>query len=210
MWIAVEGNIGSGKSTLLHLMAGRGYQCLQEPVDQWQQVQDPATGETLLSAFYRQPDRYAYLFQSYTFPTRLQQLQQIQQRPPETVMIGERSIDSDYQIFGRAAVINGHMNALEATVYQSWYTFHRSMVQVEPDLVVYLRTPVYDCYRRLGMRQRPGEERVSIAYLMLIERLHESWLLTEPKSNLVVLDGLKSPSDIADDLERVLNGRPDR
>lgn len=208
MWIVIEGNIGSGKSTLLRTMAERGYHCLQEPVTQWQQVCDPETGESLLSAFYRQPDRYAYLFQSYTFPTRLQQLQSIRDQPPGTITIGERSIDSDYYIFGRAAVINGHMNTLETHVYHSWYAFHRARVELEPDQVIYLRTPVYECYQRLNQRRRQGEERVSISYLQLIEHLHNSWLLSRPE--VVVIDGTQPPSDIADELVRTINDRPNR
>lgn len=205
MWIAIEGNIGSGKSTLIRRMSLDGYRCIPEPVHQWQSIVDQETGETLLSAFYQNPLRYSYLFQSYTFPTRMQMIKEITFVPDDEVIITERTIDTDYNIFGRAAIENGFMNSLEAQVYKSWYQFHREQFPIQPDVIAYLNTPAMECMRRIEMRQREGESGIDILYLAQLEQLHNEWLQGNP--SVVILDGRRSPTELKDDLVKVINDR---
>ena len=205
MWIAIEGNIGSGKSTLIRLLSSEGYRCIPEPVHQWQSIIDHDTGDTLLSAFYHDPPRYSYLFQSYTFPTRMQHMREIERIPANEVIITERTIDTDYNIFGKAAIANGFMNSLEAQVYQSWYQFHRQQFSLTPDLIVYLNTPAIECLQRIERREREGESNIDILYLIQLERLHNEWLLERP--NVIVLNGRKTPTELKEELVQVINDR---
>jgi deoxyadenosine/deoxycytidine kinase len=79
-WYIIEGNIGSGKTTLLDKLAEHNnYEVIREPVDIWQNIKNDKN-ENILQQFYKDPNRYAYLFQTIVFKTRLQSLDKIQEK----------------------------------------------------------------------------------------------------------------------------------
>jgi thymidylate kinase len=57
----------------------------------------------------------------------------------------------------------------------------------EPGLILYLRTPAEVCLQRIHERGRAEESNISLEYLLQLERLHDEWLLDNPKT--IVLDG---------------------
>ena len=73
---SVEGNIGSGKSTLVQYMKeheknfkkllpqkyDNEFIFIREPVDSWNDIKDK-NGETILSKFYANPNKYSFSFQ---------------------------------------------------------------------------------------------------------------------------------------------------
>jgi deoxyadenosine/deoxycytidine kinase len=58
---------------------------------------------------------------------------------------------------------------------------------VDPDVILYLRTPAEVCLGRIKARGRGEESGITLEYLLQLERLHDDWLLDNPKG--VVLDG---------------------
>ena len=202
MWIAIEGNIGSGKSTLIRKLAADGYRCIPEPVNDWQSIVNEETGENLLTAYYNNPTRYAFTLQTFTFQSRLNHMREISSCTDDIVFT-ERSIDTDYYVFGRCAIYSHLMDPLEQQVYQSWFQFHRNLFPATPDVIVYLRTPVDECLRRIEWRNRDGEANIKRDYLMALELLHDDWLLN--RSDIVVLDGLKSLDELKEELVQVVN-----
>lgn len=182
----VEGNIGAGKSTWLDMVkqsASRGarltgqlqelIEVVPEPVGTWQDV----GGENLLEAFYNDPTRYAYTFQSYVFVTRL--LQENQSRSlPASVRLLERSVFCDRMVFVKAVHEAQHMSQLELKLYDSWFN---PMLQMNPHLMpdgfVYLQTSPETCMRRLRKRNRSEEGGIAGDYLSRLSSFHESWLV---------------------------------
>lgn len=83
--VSIEGNIGSGKSTLLEVVGDQlaGVELLAEPVDRW----TDCNGVNLLQAFYDDPKKYSYCFQSFAFVSRLMAQQQPQK---EAIRVMER------------------------------------------------------------------------------------------------------------------------
>ena len=72
-WYIVEGNIGSGKTELLtKLNENIDCEIIKEPVEIWQSI--TGNGKNILQQFYENPSRYAYLFQTIVFKTRLQSI----------------------------------------------------------------------------------------------------------------------------------------
>ena len=73
--ISLEGNIGAGKTTILNELTNNNENekkivYMREPVDLWEKIKDKE-GETILSKFYKDPNKYAFSFQIMAFTTRL-------------------------------------------------------------------------------------------------------------------------------------------
>ena len=64
---------------------------MREPVDLWEKIKDKE-GETILSKFYKDPNKYAFSFQIMAFTTRLSLLSEtIRNNPQAQVILCERS-----------------------------------------------------------------------------------------------------------------------
>ena len=58
---------------------------------------------------------------------------------------------------------------------------------VEPDLILYLRTPADVCMARIKERDRVEEVGIPLEYLQQLEGLHDEWLMDNPDA--ILLDG---------------------
>lgn len=189
--LSIEGNIGAGKSTLLALLEKHygkdNIEFITEPVEQWRHCH----GENLLEAFYSDPKKYAYMFQSVALSSRLI-LQSVPQIKP--IRILERSAMSDH-CFAKNCHINGLIDDKEYAAYESWYSFLLNHIDGKPNAIIYLRTTPETCYKRIDKRNRHEENSVSLEYLKQLHTEHECWLpLTSNFDTLlnlpfVVIDG---------------------
>ena len=98
----IEGNIGTGKSTFIKNLQ-EIYNCedsqfIQEPVDVWKDTKDN-DNKNILEYFYKDMHRFCYLFQSYAFISRINQIDQID-KSCEFVFI-ERSVFCDKNVFAK-------------------------------------------------------------------------------------------------------------
>lgn len=170
--LSIEGNIGAGKSTLLKLLeeyfGKENIEFITEPVEFWQNC----NGENLLEAFYHDPKKYAYMFQSLALSSRLQ-LQSSKQ--VKRIRILERSAVSD-QCFGNICHVNGLMDDKEYAAYKNWYEFLINHINGKPDAIIYLRTNPEVAFNRVTVRNRHEENTVSIEYLEQLHLEHEKWL----------------------------------
>jgi deoxyadenosine/deoxycytidine kinase len=77
MIFTVEGNIGSGKTTLIgqlkSLKFNKPHIVVLEQVDEWCSLKDNE-GRDILSLFYKDKQKYSYIFQSYVLFSRLHHL----------------------------------------------------------------------------------------------------------------------------------------
>ena len=105
---SLDGNIGSGKSTLIHLLKenqeilqnniGREIIFLQEPVDDWKNIVDE-NNKNLIENYYVDQKKWGFSFQITTLISRISQLKNIRDNGCEVVVITERSISSDKNVF---------------------------------------------------------------------------------------------------------------
>ncbi|KAL1824926.1 hypothetical protein ACET3Z_011704 [Daucus carota] len=193
----VEGNISVGKSTFLQRIGNETLELqdlveiVPEPVSKWQDVGPDHFN--ILDAFYADPERYAYTFQSFVFSTRvMQERESFGGIKPLRLM--ERSVFSDRMVFVRAVHEAKWMNEMEISIYDSWFDpFVSSLPGLIPDAFIYLRASPDTCHKRMMHRKRAEEGGVSIDYLRGLHEKHENWLLPSTSGNHGVFSVSKPP-----------------
>jgi deoxycitidine kinase len=185
--ILLEGNIGAGKSTLGKTLAESGFFAfIEEPVEMWQ----TGFAANLLDAFYSDMERWAFTFQITAFVTRAKTWKEVLALTDHTRVVLERSIFTDRYVFAKNSHQLGGMSDVEWDVYCGLWDFLVSNYCVEPDCIIYYRTPAEVCVQRMKARGRTEESEVSLDYLRRLEALHDEWLLGHPRA--VVLDGSRA------------------
>ena len=182
--IAIEGNIGAGKSTLLrHLkesfeQQGVGsdvIQFMQEPVDLWESVRDDKTGETILSKFYQDQDKYAFAFQIMAYTSRLAAFKRLVELNHSCkVIVCERSLDADRNIFAKMLHDDGTIDSVSFQVYEM--LFKNTSWEFETEMVVYMDTDPEKCIERIGLRAREGESVIQLEYLARCKKYYDEWI----------------------------------
>ena len=179
-FIAVAGNIGVGKSTLTALLTERlGWEALYEAVDD----------NPYLADFYRDMRQWSFHSQVFFLSRRLRHHHAILDRPGTVVQ--DRSVYEDAEIFAENLYRQGQMNERDYATYRGLYEA-MAMFLPPPDLVIYLRASVATLLKRIHMRGRDYEQKVSADYLEQLNQLYEEWIerfalcpvLTVPSDNL--------------------------
>jgi len=175
-----EGNIGAGKTTFLaHIELitknnSKKIVVLREPVDIWNTVCDKA-GQNIIENFYKDPQKYAFPFQILAFTTRLQMLKTtIASNPECEIIICERSLYADGNIFAKMLYDDGLIDYLSYQIYMKMY--ENAIDEFPLDGVIYLAISPEECARRVIKRNRPGEEKIKIDYLTKCDEYHKTWL----------------------------------
>lgn len=183
--IIVEGNIGSGKTTCLDkLESNENFEVIREPVDLWLKVTG-SDGKNLLQEFYEEPTRYAYLFQSMVFKTRLQSIEHEQTKP---VRFCERSVWTDRHVFGKSCINSGKMNELETNCYKFWFDWLEEKFYEKPHAIIYLKCSPTKCFERMQQRARSEEGGVPLEYLKELHDYHEAWIANWTRTPVLVID----------------------
>ncbi len=203
--ILLEGNIGAGKSTVGQLLkASSRFEFIEEPVDKWQ----TGFASNLLQMFYTDMSRWSFTFQILAFITRAKTWQEILARTEHRRVVLERSIFTDRHVFATSMHQIGAMTETEWQVYCGLWDFLVANYCVEPDAIVYLRTPAEVCIERIKERDRTEEVGIQLDYLQRLEALHDNWLLDHPRA--IVLDGKRRwTADAIFELTRPLCGWAD-
>ena len=195
--ISVEGNIGSGKSTLLTYLKNTydtldGYQIiyLQEPVDSWNTITD-SDGTTIIEKFYGDQKKYAFAFQMMAYITRLTQVKRaIEQAPEGSIIITERCLFTDKNIFAKMLYDSGIMSHIEYTIYLKWFDEFTSYTKLAG--LIYIETTPEVCLERVAKRSRSGEDLIPLSYLESCHNYHEDWLKGDSNLSSLTLNGCDS------------------
>lgn len=116
--------------------------------------------------------------QSFVFITRFEQHHNAKQNANSPLLMLERSVFTDRNVFGRIAIEDGLMNALERGVYNAWFEdVVATLPHLIPDAFVYLRADPAVCYERLQERARSEEAGVPFSYLQRLHDAHEHWFI---------------------------------
>ena len=175
--ISVEGNIGSGKSTFLNKISSLlNLYGILEPHTLWQNI----NGHNLLEEFYKNPNRWAYSFQTYVFLTRVGSLEKAVNATHDlknVTYVMERSVYTDKFCFAKACHELGSMNDLEWNMYVAWYDWLVYNHVQKPHGIIYLRVEPEISFERTRIRNRSEEQGVPLSYLKLLHEKHDNWLL---------------------------------
>lgn len=192
MIISIEGNIGSGKSKFVELFKDYLEQetsfsdkfiFLSEPVDEWINTRNE-NNENILEVFYKDRKRWSYTFQMNAFITRSKLLMDCNQ---DKIIVSERSVLTDKHIFAKSCFEDSSMDIIEEKLYNKWFDWLSSNLNVLPDLIVYLQASPQVSYERMKKRGRKEEENVSFQYIEKISQYHDDWL-SKKKQNVLVLN----------------------
>lgn len=203
--ISIEGNIGSGKTTIIenlekHLEHDPSILFLREPLDVWETVKDPVTGENILQKFYADPNKYAFAFQVMAYATRLSMVRDAIKtgRGHYRAIVLERSLAADKRIFAKMLYDDGKIDDVCYQIYQKFYKEFSDEVGL--DGIVYIDADAEVCKQRVEKRSRQGEDGIPLEYLQKCKKYHDDWMSDEPmalkiKTNQNVT---YDPADITD------------
>ena len=190
--ISIEGNIGSGKSTFVSYLQKtmKNVVFLQEPVDEWDTIRDK-DNETILSKFYGDQMKYSFAFQMMAYISRLALLKKTVEQNPDAVIITERCLNTDREVFARMLFDKGHMEEVEYQIYIRWFYTFQSEFPITH--YVYLKTDPKTAYERVLKRNRPGEK-IEDYYLARCHMYHENWL--QKAESVVTIDANRDENEM--------------
>lgn len=184
----IQGNIGGGKSTLLEYLKsqykGKKICFLQEPVEEWSTIKDEH-GTCMLELFYSNQEKYAFGFQMMAYISRLSLLKQAYEKGYD-VIISERSLETDRNIFAKMLYDDGKIIDVEYQIYLKWFDAFKR--EFNEEKIIYIRTTPEIVLQRIEKRARKGEY-IPIEYLRKCNDYHEEWIKTIPPHQICILNG---------------------
>jgi deoxyadenosine/deoxycytidine kinase len=177
--VSIDGNIGSGKSTtwerLKEAYRGRDdVHFVEEPVDSWHHVKD-GEGVPIITNFYKDHKKFAFRFQMMAYISRLALLRQTVREHAGRcrVIITERSVDTDRNIFAKMLYDCGDIEEDEYTIYNMWFDeFVRDLPVAG---LIYIRADPETCMQRIMKRRREGET-IPLEYVQKCHDYHDAWI----------------------------------
>lgn len=197
--LSFDGNIGSGKSTIVkYLESNFENYCnhknttnnlkicfLQEPVSIWEKIIDQKTNKNLIECFYSDNEKYSFAFQMMAYISRLSIFNKALAENYD-VIITERSLFTDKNIFAKMLYDTDKMNSVEYQIYLKWFDeFTESLKDIK---IVYIKTAPETCFNRIIKRNRKGEN-ITMAYLNNCHLYHELWLNNIENDRILTIDG---------------------
>ncbi len=195
--ISFDGNIGSGKSTTceeyeqylrneIHTRVGSEKAplfpnitsfeeevCfLDEPVALWNEVCDEH-GVNILTNLYKNIRANAFKFQMMAYISRLSLLRKAVKDPKIKLIITERSVETDRNVFAKMLYDVGDISHDEFQIYTLW--FDEFLTDVPLGGIVYIHASPDVCLERIHKRARSGET-IQADYIQRCHQYHEDWI----------------------------------
>ncbi|WP_126246512.1 deoxynucleoside kinase [Chitinophaga rhizosphaerae] len=183
-FITIEGNIGSGKTTLAYQLAEhyRARLVLEEFAD-----------NPFLPKFYADPAQYAFPLELFFMAERYKQLKDMigpDLFSPQTI--------SDYLFIKSLLFAKMNLEADEFSLYQKLFDIINPQLP-QPDILIFLNTPVDQLQRNIRKRGRPYEQQIKNSYLERVQDMYMQFLRQYPMRTLMIdttqMDFLRSPED---------------
>jgi deoxyadenosine/deoxycytidine kinase len=196
---SIEGNIGSGKSSLVKILKNKLKDIkntrviyLPEPVEVWESITDK-DGKNAIEKYYENPEKYAFSFQMMAYISRIHQLRETLKDNTNVIIICERSVFTDKEIFAKMLYDDKKIDDIEYKIYCKW--FYEFVKDIPVAGLIYVKTDPEICHNRVIKRKRKGEI-IPLSYLQNCHKYHEDWLNNE---NLPILN-LNGNCDFIDKL----------
>jgi deoxyadenosine/deoxycytidine kinase len=197
MILSVEGNIGSGKSTFVEFLRENipNAVFLQEPVNEWNEIKDK-NGETMLAKFYKDQTKYSFPFQMMAYISRLSLLKETVEKNPGSIIITERCLDTDRQVFAKMLYDDGNIEEVEYQIYLRWFDNFKKDFPISHH--IYLKTEPDIAHKRVLKRNRSGET-IAIEYLQACNQYHNDWLEErETEKKVVTINANQNEDSFSD------------
>ena len=161
-FITIEGNIGAGKTTLAHLLSKHYNARL---------VLEAFADNPFLPKFYENPQQFAFPLELFFMAERYKQLKELitQKDLFQNVTI------SDYLFTKCLLFAKVNLPEDEFRLYQRLFEIiHQQIVQ--PDLLIYLHSPVQKLQENIRKRKRPYEQNIPNEYLFRIQETYTQYI----------------------------------
>lgn len=161
-FITIEGNIGAGKTTLSHLLSRHFNARL---------ILEEFADNPFLPKFYENPKLYAFPLELFFMAERFKQLKDLIQQKDlfQTVTI------SDYLFTKCLLFAKVNLPEDEFRLYQRLFEIiHQQLLQ--PDLLIYLHTPIHKLQENIKKRQRSYEQNIADEYLFNIQETYTHYI----------------------------------
>ena len=161
-FITIEGNIGAGKTTLSHLLSRHFNARL---------ILEEFADNPFLPKFYENPKLYAFPLELFFMAERYKQLKDLIQQKDlfQSVTI------SDYLFTKCLLFAKVNLPDDEFRLYQRLFEIiHQQLLQ--PDLLIYLHTPVSRLQKNIKKRNRAYEQNIPDEYLFNIQQTYTHYI----------------------------------
>lgn len=183
--ISVDGNIGSGKSTFIKMCPNiNNVIFVQEPVDEWELIREESTNKSILAKFYEDQNKYSFSFQMMAYISRLSKIRNIIKKNPKSIIVTERSIYTDKEIFAKMLFDSGKMEEINYKIYLKW--FDEFIEDFPLHTIIYIDTLPSDCYANITKRNREGET-IPLEYLISCDIYHKEFINKYSKQNIKII-----------------------
>ena len=145
---------------------------LDEPVALWNQVCDK-DGVNILTNLYKDIRANAFKFQMMAYISRLSMLRKAVKDPKIKLIITERSVETDRNVFAKMLYDVGDISHDEFQIYTLW--FDEFLTDVPLGGIVYINASPDVCLERIGKRARAGET-IQTDYIKRCHQYHEDWI----------------------------------
>jgi deoxyguanosine kinase len=206
MLISIEGNIGSGKSTVIEWLKtqeNKNIVFVDEPVNEWLSIKDK-DGMNALDCFYKDQKQNAFCFQILAYITRLKKLilKLEEYANQDIIIITERSIDTDRNVFAKMLYEDGLISSIEWETYNYWFDTFQHISTV--NTIIYIKTDPEKCIERINIRNRTEETNIGLEYLEKCHKYHNDWL-NKNDATIITINGHETVEEIRNQVMNVLN-----
>ncbi len=161
-FVTIEGNIGAGKTTLAHLLS-KHYNArliLEEFAD-----------NPFLPKFYQSPEQYAFPLELFFMAERYKQLKDMLQ----TKDMFHNVTVSDYLFTKCLLFAKVNLPDEEFRLYQKLFDIINPQI-VQPDILIYLHTPVNRLQENIRKRNRQYELAIPNDYLFSLQETYTQYI----------------------------------
>ncbi len=161
-YIVIEGNIGAGKTTLAHLLSKHYNARL---------ILEQFADNPFLPRFYENPKQYAFPLEIFFMAERFKQLKDLLHQKD----IFQSITISDYLFSKCLLFAKVNLPEDEFRLYQRLFEIiHQQLVQ--PDLLIYLHSPVSKLQENIRKRNRSYEQNIPDEYLFNIQQTYTHYI----------------------------------
>ena len=161
-FVTIEGNIGAGKTTLAHMLSKHFNARL---------ILEEFADNPFLPKFYENPGQYAFPLELFFMAERYKQLKDLLQ----TKDMFQNITISDYLFTKCLLFAKVNLPEEEFRLYQKLFEIINPQI-VQPDIVIYLHTPVKKLQENIKKRNRDYEQSIPNEYLFTLQETYTQYI----------------------------------
>jgi deoxyguanosine kinase len=161
-FVTIEGNIGAGKTTLAHLLSKHFNARL---------ILEEFADNPFLPKFYENPGQYAFPLELFFMAERYKQLKDLLQ----TKDMFQNITVSDYMFTKCLLFAKVNLPDEEFRLYQKLFEIINPQI-VQPDILIYLHTPVNKLQENIKKRNRGYEQAIPNDYLFNLQETYTQYI----------------------------------